>query len=494
MSEEAKIRKAFIEFYNKVGDVTLTCNTFGISRPTFYKWYKRYDPLNPQSLEDQPKTPKTRRKSTLSSEQEKRIRELRMKHMDMGKDRLKLLYQSLYAEPISTHHVQHVIQKYKLYPQQTVGEIDNQETTEVQDEPSWLKNVSPLDYSGYSAPSKPFELIGSGVAVRPRMQPQRRESPQAGYQVNPLLHLIRNVLQQFQIVRESLDHRSRVRNMKPGRTKKERVRKYPAYAAPAASSLPGVYGYGGAAQSDFGRKALIVVGVSFVIFISIAPAYFFFKKYEETQEMVSNPTLAARQDTLSMIEKVRQYVELPEDEEPSIVTVSDRDKLRGHPFFSKAKNGDKVLIYSKAKKAVLYDPVEEKIVNVALITSDTPSVQSTLGVESPTRIAIYNGTDVPGLTKIVEEKLEGKVSGVDVVLRDNANRDDYGDTIVVDLTSGKKRVLAESVATAMNGIVGRLPESEDRPVTTSSGGSIEILVIVGRSYLAGDEASDVIVP
>ncbi len=481
MTETAKIRKAFIEFYNKVGDVSLVCKTFGISRPTFYKWYKRYDPLNPQSLEDQPKTPKTRRKTTLSPEKEKRIRELRMKHMDMGKDRLKMLYQSLYAEPISTHHVQFVIQKYKLYPQQSVSSFDSEGDESSKVEPSWMKDVSPLDYSGYSAPSKPFELIGSGVAVRPRTPPRRREPESRGYRVNPLLYAIRSLLQQWQLVRDSVDHRTRVKQMRPGRTMKEKKATYPAYgtSAYAAQAL----GYGPQPQSDFGRKAFIVVAVSFVIFVSIAPAYFFYRRYEDTQEKISNPTLAARQDTEDMITKVAEYVELPEDEEPSIVTVSDRDKLRGHPFFSKAKNGDKVLIYSKAKKAVLYDPVEQKIVNVALITSDTPTVSSSLGIESATRVAIYNGTAVSGLTKIVENTLKEKVSGVDVVLRDNANQADYVQTIVVDLTGGKKRVLAESIATTLNGIVGSLPEAEDRPVTSGAGGGVEILAIVGNSYL-----------
>src|SRR4030042_3690515 len=477
MTEQAKIRKAFIEFYNKVGDVTLVCKTFGISRPTFYKWYKRYDPLNPQSLEERPKTPKTRRKSTLLPEHEKKIRKLRMKHMDMGKDRLNLLYQSLYAEPISTHHIQHVIQKYKLYPQQTVSGVEEVDDVTSREEPSWMKNVSPLDYSGYSAPSKPFELVGSGVAVRPA-QMRYNQSQGSGYQANPLLHLIRGVLLQFQLVRESVDHRSKVRKMVPGRKKKERV-----YAHPGCLPPQAFVGYGSGAQSEFGRKALVVVGVCFIIFISIAPAYFFFKRYEETQQLLSNPTLVARQETEDMIAKVREYVELPEDEEPSIVTVSDRDKLKGHPFFSKAKNGDKVLIYSKARKAVLYDPTEQKIVNVALITSDTPSVQSTLGVETPTRLAIYNGTAVSGLTKIVEKQLSEKVSGVEVVLRDNANKVNYTQTVVVDLTGGKKRVLAESVAAALKGIVGQLPESEDRPVTPGAGGSIEILAIIGNSFL-----------
>ena len=56
---------------------------------------------------------------------------------------------------------------------------------------------------------------------------------------------------------------------------------------------------------------------------------------------------------------------LPEDEEPSVATVADPEQLAGQPFFSKAKKGDKVLIYTNAQKAILYDPVAKKIIDIA---------------------------------------------------------------------------------------------------------------------------------
>lgn len=50
------------------------------------------------------------------------------------------------------------------------------------------------------------------------------------------------------------------------------------------------------------------------------------------------------------------------DETPTIATVSDITKLQGQPFFAKAQNGDKVYVYSNAKKAILYRPSENKII------------------------------------------------------------------------------------------------------------------------------------
>ncbi len=41
---------------------------------------------------------------------------------------------------------------------------------------------------------------------------------------------------------------------------------------------------------------------------------------------------------------------------------------KGQPFFANAQVGDKVLIYYKAKKAILYNPTDNKIVEVGPIS------------------------------------------------------------------------------------------------------------------------------
>ena len=60
-----------------------------------------------------------------------------------------------------------------------------------------------------------------------------------------------------------------------------------------------------------------------------------------------------------------EFIVLPEDEQPTIATVSDPEVLKGQPFFAKAKKGFKVLIYANAKKSILYDPFENKVVETA---------------------------------------------------------------------------------------------------------------------------------
>jgi hypothetical protein len=72
-----------------------------------------------------------------------------------------------------------------------------------------------------------------------------------------------------------------------------------------------------------------------------------------------------------LVEKVGKHMFLPKDENPSVATVTDPEKLRNQNFFSDAKKGDKVLIYSTAKKAILYDPNADKIVTIAPILLDS---------------------------------------------------------------------------------------------------------------------------
>jgi len=49
-------RLAMIRHFEEVsGNVAKTCRYYGISRPTFYKWFRRYQELGPEGLRDIPR-------------------------------------------------------------------------------------------------------------------------------------------------------------------------------------------------------------------------------------------------------------------------------------------------------------------------------------------------------------------------------------------------------------------------------------------------------
>jgi len=116
LSQEARLRLKWMDYYRNHGNnASLTCRYFGISRKTFYKWFKRYNKYQLSSLESQDRTPKRKRQREITPNQELRIIQLRKRHIRYGKEKLARIYQSLYGETISSWKIQKVIEKHKLY-------------------------------------------------------------------------------------------------------------------------------------------------------------------------------------------------------------------------------------------------------------------------------------------------------------------------------------------------------------------------------------------
>ena len=109
------------------------------------------------------------------------------------------------------------------------------------------------------------------------------------------------------------------------------------------------------------NKAIILT--SFLV-LSLISNIVFYYKYNSIKNY---PQKAVQEDTKRLIKKVGELVVLPENEQPTIATVSDPEQLKGQPFFDKAKKGDKVLIFAAAGKIILYDPINNKIVNIASV-------------------------------------------------------------------------------------------------------------------------------
>ena len=105
----------------------------------------------------------------------------------------------------------------------------------------------------------------------------------------------------------------------------------------------------------FPKKIALVL---LVLLLVGASAYAFYKHKE-------NPAAAGERELAQTIEKVSRLIVLPLDEEPTLATVSDPERLKSNEFFKNARLGDKVLIYAKARKAILYSPELDRIVEVA---------------------------------------------------------------------------------------------------------------------------------
>ena len=121
LSPLAKKRLKWMDYYRSCNNVALTCRYFGISRKTFYKWLKRYNPNDLTSLEEQSRKPKTIRQWQVSRQEELRILTLRKRYIRYGKEKLKIIYQQVYNEPVSSWKIQRVIEKHRLYYSPTIN-------------------------------------------------------------------------------------------------------------------------------------------------------------------------------------------------------------------------------------------------------------------------------------------------------------------------------------------------------------------------------------
>lgn len=234
---------------------------------------------------------------------------------------------------------------------------------------------------------------------------------------------------------------------------------------------------------------IILIAVIFTLVAgSLGTAGYFYHKYKKA--MSGN---AAKEENNFYIDEIKKFMLLPEDEEPTLATVSDREKLQNQPFFAKAENGDKVLIYTNAKKAILFRPSINKIIEVTSftgglqeessspVTEENPPAQEIplAAAESspeaevqktPARVAVYNGASIKGLAAALAEKISA-IAGTEIIQKTNTTGN-YAKTIVIDLT-GENEMMAEKISETLGAEIVTLPAGEIKP-------EADILVIGGK--------------
>ena len=130
--------------------------------------------------------------------------------------------------------------------------------------------------------------------------------------------------------------------------------------------------------------------IAVLVLLLAGGGYVAYNKYDELKQenqRLSDPQEAAKSETERIKQEIAELIEVPSDEEPTIATVVDPEKLGDQAFFSKAQKDDRVVIYAQAKKAILYRPSTKKIVEVAPLNIGENQAQT--GQQAPA------GTQVP---------------------------------------------------------------------------------------------------
>jgi nitrogen regulatory protein PII-like uncharacterized protein len=212
------------------------------------------------------------------------------------------------------------------------------------------------------------------------------------------------------------------------------------------------------------RKAISKSGLYVLIVVILAGvAGYFYWQYREAQYLINNPTQASEQEVKELTEKVGKLMDLPQDEKPTVISVVDKEKIKDQPFFSNAENGDKVLVYTVAKKAILYRPLSGKIIEVGPVDIAPTTNYS---------VALYSATGSLNILEEIESKLKESVTNLEYPIKKEAESDT--DTILVIDVKGDKSIETEQIAKLLGGEVSEIPQNENIPDS-------DFLIIVGRS-------------
>ncbi len=218
------------------------------------------------------------------------------------------------------------------------------------------------------------------------------------------------------------------------------------------------------------RQRWLLVAFAAVVLGGGGTSLYFYRQYAVTSSQLSTLSAVTQEGAKALTARVSLLMLLPTDEEPTIATVMDKDKLKNQPFFANAQNGDKVLIYTKAKKAILYRPTQNRIIDVGPITigqqDATPSAKA-----GEISITLYNGTANASLTASYESKILSKVQNALISARQNAKSAAYPKTIIIDI-KGDKPAQVTQIARDLGISVASLPDGEATP-------SSDFLIILG---------------
>ena len=83
-------------------------------------------------------------------------------------------------------------------------------------------------------------------------------------------------------------------------------------------------------------------------------------------------------ETKALVAQVSRLMVLPEGELPQVAEIKDAAlAAKEQPFYTGAQNGDKVLVYVNARKAIVYSPSRDMIVNAGPILGEQSGTTAT---------------------------------------------------------------------------------------------------------------------
>lgn len=124
------------------------------------------------------------------------------------------------------------------------------------------------------------------------------------------------------------------------------------------------------------------VTIAILLCAVIALSTMLYRYENRVKELEVTSPIAGADELSRVINEVGSAYVLPEGEVPTLAAVGDLSKLKDQPFFDHALVGDEVLIYMKAKKAIIWRPSIKKIIEIGPLMLKEPEQSGNIGEEN----------------------------------------------------------------------------------------------------------------
>lgn len=113
LSREARSRLKWFDHFAKFNNISLTCRYFGISRETFYRWKKRFNPRNLSTLENRSCWPLHVRIPTWTRAEIQAVAKIRQEFPRWGKEKLHRLLRRYKGVAIAVSRIGRILKNLK---------------------------------------------------------------------------------------------------------------------------------------------------------------------------------------------------------------------------------------------------------------------------------------------------------------------------------------------------------------------------------------------
>lgn len=237
----------------------------------------------------------------------------------------------------------------------------------------------------------------------------------------------------------------------------------------------------------FPLTLMLIILLAIIAILGPAATLYINNKYRpiNTKVIIGTTSAQPQDEVTTLNNKIREYMDLP-PEMPTIATVSDLEKLKSQPFFARARQGDKVLFFQSLKKAILFRPSTNKIIEVATMNigstpgtktnvSVTPTITQAARNDKDLKVVVWNGTTTAGIAQKGENALKGITNLTVTTAEEGAQKRDYEKTLVINLNEVPEEKIKE-IAKVVKGTIEKLPNFEKAPL-------YDVLIILGRDYI-----------